>query len=239
MNNLLLTRMQLLKKNSHMNMKKITALIVSASLVLAASFAYAKEPANLAIAKAAVIKYHDSGEYLQDISAVIQQAKNKLETELQQHAADKKKKAIVLDIDETALSNYVSMLRLNFGGTLEEITQDEDKGKDPGIKPTLALFQYAKAHGIAVFFITGRQESERAVTIDNLNKAGYSNWDGLVLRSADYKKAPAAVYKTAMRKQLVDQGYDIMMNIGDQDSDLRGGFADHGYKLPNPYYLIP
>lgn len=220
-------------------MNNITALIVAASVTLASSFAYAKEPVNLAVAKAAVVQYHDSGEYAQDISAVIQQAKAQLDEELKKPAAQRKKDVIVLDIDETSLSNYASMVRLNFGGTLDEITQDEDKGKDPTIKPTLELYQYAKAHGVSVIFLTGRKEFERAVTVKNLKDAGYSHWDALILRSASYKKAPAAEYKTAMRKQLTDKGYDIIINIGDQDSDLRGGFADHTYKLPNPFYLIP
>jgi len=27
--------------------------------------------------------------------------------------------------------------------------------------------------------------------------------------------------------------------VGDQFSDLKGGFADKGFKLPDPYYYIP
>lgn len=219
-------------------MKQIIAIITAAGLTLAAPFASAKEPTNLAIAKAAVIQYHDSGEYLQDIQSVIQEASHQLDTDLQQDSGTKKK-AIILDIDETSLSNYASMVHLSFGGTLQEIIQDEDKGKDPAIKPTLDLFNDAKAHHIAVIFLTGRQEYERAVTIKNLTQAGYKHWDSLILRPAKYKKSPASDYKTAMRKQLADKGYDIIINIGDQDSDLRGGYADHTYKLPNPYYLIP
>ncbi len=219
-------------------MKKIIALIAAASFTLAASSGYAKEPLNLAVAKAAVIQYHDSGEYEQDIQTVIQQAADKLDSILKQHG-DPAKDAIILDIDETSLSNYASMLRLGFGGTLQEIIRDEDKGKDPAIKPTLAFYRYAKAHHIAVFFLTGRQESERAVTVRNLKQAGYKNWDGLILRPVKYKKASATDYKTVMRKQLTDKGYDIIINIGDQESDLRGAYADNTYKLPNPFYLIP
>jgi hypothetical protein len=29
------------------------------------------------------------------------------------------------------------------------------------------------------------------------------------------------------------------VNIGDQMSDLDGGFAERTYKLPNPFYFIP
>lgn len=219
-------------------MKKFTALLAT-SLLLASSMSYAFEPTNLNAAKKTVIQYHDSGKYLSDINSVIVKARAQLKTELSQHANNKHRDAIVLDIDETSLSNYESMTRLNFGGTFEEITQDEDKGLDPAITPTLELYKFAKANGVAVFFITGRKEFERADTIKNLTDAGYSNWDGLILRSPAYLKASAKDYKTAMRKQLTDQGYHIVMNIGDQESDLIGGYAEYTYKLPNPYYFIP
>lgn len=28
-------------------------------------------------------------------------------------------------------------------------------------------------------------------------------------------------------------------NLGDQQSDLDGGYSERNYKLPNPFYLIP
>src|SRR6185312_25067 len=36
-----------------------------------------------------------------------------------------------------------------------------------------------------------------------------------------------------------DLGYDIALNVGDQWSDLQGGYADHYLKLPNPTYYLP
>jgi hypothetical protein len=27
--------------------------------------------------------------------------------------------------------------------------------------------------------------------------------------------------------------------LGDQNSDLTGGYAERGFKLPNPYYYLP
>ena len=38
---------------------------------------------------------------------------------------------------------------------------------------------------------------------------------------------------------LVEQGYTILLTIGDQESDLAGGFAERGFKLPNPVYFLP
>lgn len=220
-------------------MKKVLTYLLLLSLTLTSVISFAKEPQNLAVLKQQVIRYHDSGEYEKDIANVTRQAMRYLKMRLDNPVPDAKKPAIILDIDETALSNYPSMFKLNFGGTLEEIRQAETQGNDDVIAPTLKLYQFAKAHHVAVFFITGRLESERDITVKNLKAVGYNDWDGLTLRSDEYKNAPASVYKSAIRKDLSQKGYDIMLNIGDQKSDLTGGYADKNFKLPNPYYFIP
>lgn len=220
-------------------MKKIFSGLLAAGLMFAVSNVMAVEPQNIAVVKKALVEYHDSGAYNKDINAVMNNALHYLKQRVAANKTAQKKLAIVLDIDETSLSNYSDMVELNFGGTLEQITLAEDKGSDPAIDATLKLYQYAKANKVAVFFITGRHENEREVTAQNLKAAGYENWDGLILRDGEFTKSPAAVYKTAMRKKLTGEGYDIVLNIGDQRSDLEGGYADKTFKLPNPYYFIP
>lgn len=200
---------------------------------------FAKEPTNLVVYKQQVARYHDSGEYDKDIKNVVNNAMRYLKMRLARPFPEGKTPAIVLDIDETSLSNYPNMKRLDFGGTLDEIRANEDKSEDPVIKPTLKLYRFAKENHIAVIFLTGRFEEKRAATENNLRKVGYDNWEKLVLRDGDNCKKPTTVYKTAVRKQLSDQGYDIILNMGDQKSDLAGGYADKTFKLPNPYYLIP
>jgi putative acid phosphatase of HAD superfamily subfamily IIIB len=34
-------------------------------------------------------------------------------------------------------------------------------------------------------------------------------------------------------------GYTIIANMGDQLSDLEGGFAECAFKVPNPLYTVP
>lgn len=219
-------------------MKKSLCLFLFAGL-LAPTLAISKEPTNIAIVKQKLAHYHDSGAYMNDVANVMQKAIQYLELRVARNDFNHKKPAIVLDIDETALSNYRDMQHLDFGGTIEQIRNDEDKGTDEAITPTLKLYRYAKDHHVAVFFLTGRFEEERMVTAENLQKAGYTDFDGLILRDALNRKTTAYVYKTSFRKQLTEKGYDIVLNIGDQMSDLRGGYADKGFKLPNPYYFIP
>lgn len=203
--------------------------------------AWAQEPKNLELNKITLIKYHDSGAYQKDQARVIDKAMEYLKIRLakQKRAKNPKKLALVLDIDETSLSNYPDMVRMDFGGTLQQILDAENKGTDPVIPATLELYRYAKANHIAVFFITGRTEAYRAATERNLLAVGYKDWDGLVLKSDNYHEKSASFYKIGARESLVKQNYDVILSVGDQQSDLIGGFADKTFKLPNPYYFIP
>jgi len=217
--------------------KKTTILILS--IISCASFA--KEPKNIEFAKEQLIKYYESGEFAKDQTKIIDKAmlflKNRIAAENKKHSG--KNLAVVLDIDETSLSNYHDMKELNFGGTDLEIDEREGKGTDSAIKPTLELYRYAKANNIAVFFVTGRHEKYREGTVKNLEDVGFKNWDGLFLKPNDYSEKSASPYKISTRKQIEDKGYIIALNIGDQESDLVGKHAEKTFKLPNPYYHVP
>ena len=34
-------------------------------------------------------------------------------------------------------------------------------------------------------------------------------------------------------------GFTIILSVGDQESDLKGGYAERTFKLPNPVYYLP
>jgi predicted secreted acid phosphatase len=46
-------------------------------------------------------------------------------------------------------------------------------------------------------------------------------------------------YKSGTRAYIESQGYDIVASFGDQFSDLKGGYADRTFKMPNPNYYLP
>lgn len=178
--------------------------------------------------------YHDSGAYARDIQAVDKQARRFV----LRRAAATRKPALVLDIDETSLSNYKYISQSNFSGTLGALALGVANADDPPIKPTLNLFNAARQHGIAVFFITGRPDNipgVRSQTVANLHSAGYDGWAGLSLNPGGLATVP---YKSGERAKIEQQGYRIVANVGDQDSDLQGGHADRAFKLPNPFYFI-
>jgi predicted secreted acid phosphatase len=49
----------------------------------------------------------------------------------------------------------------------------------------------------------------------------------------------AVVFKSAERAGVVAKGYKIILNVGDQWSDLRGTpEAEYSVKYPDPYYFL-
>ena len=63
--------------------------------------AVTSQPINIGDAKAAALAYYNSGAYQRDLEAVATQAPS-----IDSRAASVKRPALVLDIDETALSNW-------------------------------------------------------------------------------------------------------------------------------------
>ncbi len=196
------------------------------------------EPPNLGLLKKNIIQYHDSGAYQQELTQVINKAHQYL---IQQaNASEKQKKlALVLDIDETSLSNYKSIIHRDFTGNRRQIHKEIITADAPAIAPMLKLYNDARKHHIKVFFVTGRTSDERSATIKNLNNAGYHDWAGLYLRPLNYHDKSIIPFKSQARADITKKGYVILASIGDQYSDIKGGYAEKGFKLPNPFYYLP
>jgi len=180
------------------------------------------------------------GCYWADLDAQTRRAEAALDASLAGRKAGEKL-ALVLDIDETSLSNYCEMKREDFGFLAPMFNAWEVSSEADMVVPgTLRLFQKARVAGIEVFFITGRAGEQRAATAKNLEAAGYRGWKGLSLREGPQKTMATVEYKGQERKKIVDAGYRIVMSVGDQWSDLDGEpKAEIGVKLPNPFYYIP
>ncbi len=193
------------------------------------------ELTHLSEAKAHVIAFRESGEWEEQVTAISTEARDRLDAELE----TAKRPAIVLDIDDTALSTYAIQSRLGFGWVppaWDEWVQTAGAPAHPGV---LALYRHAVDRGVAVFFITGRREHLRKATERQLRAAGYGRWVGLHLKPDDYAEKSVVPYKSAQRRAIEEQGFEILVNVGDQWSDLDGGYARATYKLPNPMYYRP
>ena len=205
------------------------------------------QPSNVGDAILAAVAYHDSGAYDRDVAMVAERAAAWVKERAAQGVT---RPAMVFDIDETALSNWQVIKRDDFGRPVAgpcDLALDgpcgwaawDQLGADPAIGPTLDVFKAATAAKVAVFFITGRPEDQRAATERNLREAGYDGFVKLYLVPPGAKFGSAADYKTPIRAAIEKEGYTIIANIGDQPSDLLGGFAERIFLLPNPFYRVP
>lgn len=225
-------------------MKIRNTLFIKLMLTLVCSLIYTNsfaEPPNLSLVKKEIQTYHDDGIYEKELAAAITQAHQYIveQVEMNKQRANQQKLAIVLDIDETSISNYSKMVNRDFVGDRQKIHQEILAANSPAIKPMLALYKDALKQGVKVFFVTGRDQSELAATKTNLERAGYHHWSGLYLRPDGYQQSSIVPFKAKARSQISKKGYTIIATIGDQYSDLMGGFAKKEFKLPNPYYFLP
>lgn len=209
-------------------------LILSLGLAACATIPF-QEPRNLSTAKAEVLAYLDSGDYEAGLAAIAQPAKRWIR---QRTPHPGEKLAVVFDIDETTLSNLEHMKKSDWG--YQPIFWDQwvSTSAAPAIPPMREVYQTARENQVAVFFITGRKERDKAATAHNLRRQGMGDYVELIVRPNDSKNS-ATVFKTAERKQITERGYTIIANLGDQQTDLDGGYAERTFKLPNPFYLIP
>jgi predicted secreted acid phosphatase len=191
-----------------------------------------------------IARYISSGQYDSEFAAVVARAQAYMET----RARVLSKPAIVLDIDETSLSNWPAY-RVNGWSRITAGPCDLDRGPcgirawqgmaaSKALAPTLALARRAEALGVAVLFITGRPPELRDATERNLRQEGYRPAAVILLpEGATFQSA--ADFKAPERRKLAAQGYSIILTMGDQESDLRGGYAERTFKLPNPVYFLP
>jgi predicted secreted acid phosphatase len=203
------------------------------------------EPTNVGLTKLAAVKYHDSGDYMSELARAAAPANDWL----RQRAPQVSRPALVLDIDDTALTNWPVIVANDFGrfpagpcllpgGPCGWHAWDL-RGQDAAIGPTLQVFQTARTLGVTVFFISGRPESERAATEKNLKAVGYAGYEQAFFTPNGAHFTSLVDFKAPTRQRIAGMGYTIIANIGDQMSDLDGSFAEKTFKLPNPFYYIP
>ncbi|HAT1660077.1 TPA: acid phosphatase [Legionella pneumophila] len=220
---------------------KLPQILISLCLLLIFSTPIQAEPPNLSLIRKEIKNYYDSGLYHHELERTIKLAEKYINQEylINKNNKNPQKLAIILDIDETSLSNYEKMVKRDFTGSKEQIHKEILAANSPAIQPMLTLYKNALKRGIKVFFVTGRQESERDATRTNLINAGYTKWSGLYLRPNSYSSPSIIPFKSKTREMIEKKGYTIIASIGDQCSDIQGGYAKKGFKLPNPFYYLP
>ncbi len=207
------------------------------------------DPTNIDRVKKQLNAYK-TGNYDYDVASVIADARIYIERRMAQAVA---KPAVVLDIDETSLSNWPNLKADDFGFFLDVDCKSGElpcgfnnwvmMAAAPPIQPTLQFFNYLASRNIPVFFITGRRDKQRTKTEENLAAAGFKGWARLVTRPDDDNGSSIVPFKSGEREKIEKEGYTILASIGDQRSDIAGNATGNhfecAFKIPNPFYFIP
>uniref|UniRef100_A0A0E0EAX4 Acid phosphatase n=1 Tax=Oryza meridionalis TaxID=40149 RepID=A0A0E0EAX4_9ORYZ len=195
--------------------------------------------------------YMLGGAYRRDSAVVVDEAVAYAES---LRVAGDGKAIWVFDIDETSLSNLPYCAKHGFGydfhkfptcyavqqHKLPRIRGGRERASVAGDKAPVPAAAGARCQAM---FLTGRTEDQRAITVANLRRQGYTGWEKLLLKPAAHVagglQLSAVAYKSGERQKLQDAGFVIVGNIGDQWSDILGAPEDaRTFKLPDPMYYI-
>jgi len=209
-----------------------------ACTICGAAFAYACPCNELAVPgnpeqgidRTAGLEFTETKQYALDFQKAVLDARKALEAH-----AHKEGVAVVSDLDETLLDNRQE-IELYPDFNWDRFHAWMTAGRAPLLRPTADLLTWARTQGYAVFFVTGRKEHLRAATIENLVRHNIA-YDGLYMRGEN-DDGGAEQIKVPMRQAIEKLGFRIVLNIGDQWSDLSGGHAENCIKLPNRMYYV-
>ena len=207
--------------------------IISILVLLSGCWNECSPPVNLTVAKQAVERYYESGCYKKDLSEIVAKTLKHFESVSAENNA-----TVIFDIDDTLLSDYADVKEISFGYIPKLSHKWIMEADAPVIQETKKLYDYLVGKGFKIIFMTGRKFDEYDATIKNLKREGLTTFEKLIVRQKHEVNISAKAYKSGNRKQLTEQGYNIVGCIGDQQSDLDGGYAGYAVKLPNYKYLV-
>jgi len=188
--------------------------------------------------------------YARQTDGITARTQRNLAERLRHPGTIKGKPALVLDVDDTSLITLGYEVSIGFGFTPASNAAYLQTHTLPAVFGMTGLANWAGSHKITVFWITGRHEPQRDLTAANLTAVGYEpSHDTAHLFLKPDTNPPAYLtcgttcttiqYKSLTRGHIESEGFDILADVGDQFSDLKGGFTDRTVKMPNPMYFIP
>ena len=147
-------------------------------------------------------------QWLADVKAAMQGSRGYVKQRVAS-AAPGEMLAINFDIDNTVIATYY-----DGGGPIPKM---------------LRFARFLERQQVAVLFNTGRVATMRASTRRQLERNGFPV-DGLCLRG---KGKQLAYGKQRCRDLFIGQGYTLIANVGNNDTDFTGDGYERAYRLPN------
>ena len=185
----------------------LLALVVSLGPAVVAVDASASAPA-VARHHAAKSNVPTRAQWLADVKAAMLGSRAYVRQRVAGKAPDEKL-AVNFDIDNTVIATYYD-------------------GGGP-IPVMLRLARLLDKLGVALVFNSGRLANQQLRTVTQLTRAGFPV-ARVCLRN---KGETLPVGKQRCRDGFVDDGYTLIANVGNNDTDFEGDGYERAYRLPN------
>lgn len=172
--------------------------------------------------------------------------------EFVQLSSSSKPKAIITDIDETILDNSANEVHQDLLGKsfdMVEWNQWTTMAAADTVPGALTFLKFAASQKVEIFYITNRDEKDRAGTLQNLQKFNFPNADSahlIVMQNTSSKET---------RRRQVMADHNVLLLLGDNLGDFSSLFDKKSYEerlqnvqqqatqfgnrfivLPNPVY---
>lgn len=205
--------------------------LVAAFVCSLASSVYLQQPtekADLDYQVAAVLYMQKAAEYRALSFQAYNLARLRLDADLDKKNVKKLPKdqrkmprAIVVDIDETVLDNSPAQaygIKHGKGFNLPDWYAWGDMKKAKAIPGAVDFLNYAVSKGVKIFYISNRDEVQKAATIENLKTAGFNDIsaENVLLRTKESGKDA--------RRATAAEKHRIVMLMGDNLDDFTSAF---------------
>lgn len=132
-----------------------------------------------------------------------------------------KPRAVITDLDETALDNsFYEVHQTLQGKDYESASWAEwtSKGMADTLAGSVSFFRYAASQGIEVYYVTNRDDKDFTGTLENLKKYGFPYADSthLIVRKN--------VSSKEQRRQNIATTHEIILLLGDNLADFSSLF---------------
>jgi 5'-nucleotidase (lipoprotein e(P4) family) len=174
----------------------------------------------------AVLWTQSSAEYRALALQAFNLARLRVDQDLARHRSRRRMKppAIIVDADETVLDNsrFQAELVLRNVAFTSQAWQDWINRAEAGAVPgALEFLNYSFRHGVRVFYITNRRQTEKAGTVANLKKLGFPN----VSEETVMIREQGTTASKESRRQSVRSRYRVVLLVGDNLNDFNDDFT--------------
>lgn len=188
----------------------------------------AAEKANLDYQTAAVLYMQKAAEYRALSYQAFNLARLRLDADLDKKNVKKLPKAerkmprsIVVDIDETVLDNSPSQangIRTGRPFNLNDWHAWGEMRKAKAVPGAVDFLNYAVSKGVKVYYVSNRDEAQKAATIENLIKVGFKDIsaENVLLRTKESGKDA--------RRAVAAEKHRIVLLMGDNLDDFASTF---------------